>query len=122
MQGKIKFWGYVDEKKKFTLLGRAHVLINPSVREGWGLVNIEANSQGTPVIGYEVAGMKDSVKDGKTGILVEKGDFGSLASNALKLLSNKSLYERFEKKAEDWSRNFRWEKSAGESLKLVESI
>lgn len=120
--GKIKFWGYVSERKKFELLAKAWVMINPSVREGWGLVNIEANSVGTPVVGYDVPGTKDSVKDGETGILVKKGDFGSLASNALKLLSDKSLYGRFEKKAEDWSRNFRWEKSVRESLKLVESI
>src|SRR5258708_25107910 len=46
---KITFWGFVDEKKKFELLAKAHILLNPSIREGWGLVNIEANSAGTPV-------------------------------------------------------------------------
>ncbi|MFH1827546.1 MAG: glycosyltransferase family 4 protein, partial [bacterium] len=57
---RVKFWDYVDNKKKFELLARAHVLVNPSAREGWGLVNIEANSVGTPVISYKSVGLIDS--------------------------------------------------------------
>ena len=119
---KLKIWGYVSDKKKFELLARAHILINPSVHEGWGLVNIEANSLGIPVVGYNVHGIRDSVKNGKTGVLVVKGDFRQLAKEALSLVNDKRRYERFSQEAKKWSKNFSWEKTVNQSLKLIESI
>lgn len=118
----FKYWGYVDDKKKFELLARAHVLINPSVREGWGLVNIEANVVGTPVVAYSVAGIKDSVINGKTGILVEFGDYRSLAKNALKLVNNKKLYLKFQNDCKKWSGKFLWKKATKKSLRLIENL
>jgi glycosyltransferase involved in cell wall biosynthesis len=122
VEKKVKFWGFVSNRKKFELLARAHVLINPSVREGWGLVNIEANYVGTPVVGYNVAGTKDSIKDGKTGILVKVGDYRSLGENALKLVRDRQKYNIFREKAEKWSRNFTWQKATNESRQLIESL
>ena len=119
---KTKFWGYVNDRKKFDLLARAHVLINPSYHEGWGLVNLEANACQTPVLGYKVHGTKDSVRDGVTGILVEKGDFRSLAENAIKLVMNKEVYGKMQKNAVVWASKFSWDKATGESLDLIESI
>ncbi|MFH1863509.1 MAG: glycosyltransferase family 4 protein [bacterium] len=122
LQGKIKFWGYVDESKKFELLARSWVMINPSVREGWGLVNIEANLMGTPVVGYDVPGIRDSVQDGKTGLLSKFGDYRSLADNALELGKNRDLYETLKKNAINWSKKFSWKKSGRESLKLIANL
>ncbi|KKR63121.1 hypothetical protein A2210_01740 [Candidatus Woesebacteria bacterium RIFOXYA1_FULL_40_18] len=119
---KVKFWGYVDEKKKFELLTRAHVLVNPSVREGWGLVNVEANSVGTPVVGYKVAGLVDSVRNGETGILVKYGDIQSFASGVIKLSKDSLLYSRFQRNCRQWSGKFKWEKATKKSLKLIESV
>jgi len=119
---KIVFWGFVSQRKKFELLAKAHLLINPSVREGWGLVNIEANAMGTPVVGYKVAGVKDSVRDGKTGLLVEHGDFRALAESALKLVRNKALYKKLQSNCKDWASKFDWKESIRKSLKLIESI
>jgi len=119
---KIEFWGFVTDTKKFQLLAKSHVLVNPSVREGWGLVNIEANAVGLPVIGYNVSGMKDSVKNGKTGILVNSGDYGAIAENILKLISDKDRYSSFQKSAISWSKKYSWDKATKESLELVESL
>ena len=114
-----KFWGFVSEQKKFELLARAHIFMNPSAREGWGLVNIEANAVGTPVVGYNVAGIKDSVKDGKTGILVAYGDVAALATRAMNLVGDAKRYEVYQKNCISWSNKFSWEKSTRESLKLI---
>ena len=119
---KVVFWGYVSDKKKFELLMRSHILVNPSVHEGWGLVNIEANACGLPVIAYNVHGIKDSVRDGKTGILVDKHDYKSLAENTLKLLKDVQKYKKFQENAKKWSSRFSWEKATKESLELIESI
>jgi len=118
----VKFWGYVDDKKKFELLGNAYVLINPSVREGWGLVNIEANGVGTPIIAYDVPGIKDSVINGRTGILVFNGDYKSLASSVLDLSMEPERYKRLQAGSKLWASKFSWEKSTRKSLKLVEQV
>lgn len=119
---KLKYWGYVSEKVKFRLLARAHVLINPSIHEGWGLVNIEANAVGTPVVGYNVHGLRDSVISGKTGILVEKGNFRALAENTLRLVRNDEVYAGFRANALDWASKFSWDKAKRKSLELIESL
>ncbi len=36
LKKEIKFWGFVSQEKKFELLKRSHILVNPSVKEGWG--------------------------------------------------------------------------------------
>jgi glycosyltransferase involved in cell wall biosynthesis len=57
----VTFFGRVDEAHKFELMSRAHLLIMTSVREGWGLVVDEAAAVGTATVGYDVAGLRDSV-------------------------------------------------------------
>lgn len=121
VEKKVKFWGYVGKKKKFELLARAHVFINPSVREGWGLVNIEAAACGTPVIGYRVPGVRDSVVDGKTGMLVQKGDTSALARAAISLVREKKRYNKFSREAIKWAGGFSWKKAGKQSLAIIEA-
>src|SRR5260370_9245349 len=54
--------------EKKVMLSRSHLLLIPSVREGYGIVVIEANACGTPAIGWPVAGVHDSIIDGTTGL------------------------------------------------------
>ncbi len=57
----VRFFGRVDQEEKYELIARAHALVVTSVREGWGLVVTEAAAVGTPTIGYDVPGLRDSV-------------------------------------------------------------
>ncbi|MCP4705802.1 MAG: glycosyltransferase family 4 protein, partial [candidate division Zixibacteria bacterium] len=68
---KVSFAGFVSEEKKVEYLRRSHVAVYPSLKEGWGLTNIEANACGTAVIAANSPGLRDSVKDGETGFLYE---------------------------------------------------
>ena len=119
---KINFFGRVSEEEKFKRLARAHVLVNPSIREGWGLVNIEANAMGTPVVAYRSQGLIDSVKEGKSGIICTTNSPENLARNIEWLLSDEKRYKKFSFGAVLWSKEFSWEKSKKLSSKLVESI
>jgi glycosyltransferase involved in cell wall biosynthesis len=47
----VRFFGYADDRLKFDLMIRAHAVLVPGMREGWGLVVTEANSCGTPATG-----------------------------------------------------------------------
>lgn len=122
LKEKVKFWGFVSDEKKFKLLAKAHVLINPSVREGWGLVNIEANAVGTPVVAYKSPGLVDSVKDGESGIICKMNTPEELAYEVLSLLKDKEKYEKLIVTAKRWSSNFSWDKSKKLSLDLIEKV
>lgn len=119
---RVKFFGFVDQARKFELLSKAHLLINPSVREGWGLVNIEANSVGTPVVAYKSAGLVDSVKDGVSGVFCEENNPKEMAKEVDKILADQDKYKLLSKSSKDWSKNFTWEKSRKKSLELLESL
>lgn len=119
---KINFLGYVTESKKFELLSKAHILVNPSIREGWGLVVIEAGVVGTPTAGYNVAGLRNSVINGKTGLLSHPHNIKALAMKIVKLMDNKLRLRKMSFDAYSWSKKFRWENACWKSLKLIESL
>jgi glycosyltransferase involved in cell wall biosynthesis len=68
----VRFFGRVSDREKFAALRKAHILLVPSVREGWGVSVIEANAMGTPAVGYDVPGLRDSIVDGVTGFLANR--------------------------------------------------
>lgn len=93
IEDKVTFWGFVDNSKKEELLSKSHVLINTSIKEGWGLVNIEANSQGTPAVAFDVPGNNESIIDGVNGFLVPEGDIKGMVQKILELKTpNEKLY------------------------------
>ncbi|MDI3408268.1 glycosyltransferase family 4 protein [Streptomyces cavernicola] len=65
----VEFAGHVSEAEKHRLLCASWLLLHPSAVEGWGLVVTEAATRGTPAIGFDVPGLRDSVEDGVTGVL-----------------------------------------------------
>ena len=68
--------GRVTNDERDTLLQQAWALVHPSQMEGWGLVIMEAAAAATPAIGFDVAGVRDSIANGVTGILVNtKAEF-----------------------------------------------
>ena len=66
----VSFLGRIESEELLERLARAHVLVATSVREGWGLNVSEAAACGTPSIGYDVPGLRDSVA-ASGGALVE---------------------------------------------------
>jgi glycosyltransferase involved in cell wall biosynthesis len=119
---KVKFFGKVPDLKKFELIGKAHLLLHASVREGWGLVVIEAASQGTPSVVYNVAGLRDSVKNGETGIVLEENSAKEMAKETINLISDKGRYENFQKNGVLWAKSLTWEKATDQSSRLITSI
>lgn len=115
----ITFFGKVSVSKKLELMSRAHLLLVPGVREGWGLVVTEANAMGTPAIGYEVHGLRDSILDGLTGRLVTRGDPVAMAIEAVELLTNKEMLRVYSTNALNNSRNFDWDKTAYEIAEIL---
>ncbi len=121
IEKQVIFYDFVDERRKFELLSRANLLINTSIREGWGLVVIEAASVGTPTVGYNVAGLRDSIKNGITGLLCNPNP-KDCREEILSLINNKKNYNILRENCLKWGSKFSWEKSVKESLELIEKI
>lgn len=119
---KVKFWGKVSEIKKMNLLQRAHILLHASVKEGWGLVVLEAASQGTPSVVYNVAGLRDSVKNGITGVLIKKNTPGDLAYEAVRLVNDHHRYRKMQTKGLVWSQSFKWDRVGKQSIALLRKV
>jgi glycosyltransferase involved in cell wall biosynthesis len=110
--------GRVPRGELLNALGRSHILLISSVREGWGLVVTEANALGTPAIGYDVPGLRDSIRPSITGRLTSPTPI-ALAEAAVELMSDQNEYERLRSNAIDWGSRCTWEKT---SLSLMERL
>jgi len=108
----VEFPGFVSPEEKVERMRRAHVSVLPSLKEGWGLTNIEANSVGTAVVAADVPGLRDSVRDGQTGLLYEYGDVEQLARKLLQILADDSLRVRLQEGALKWAETFNWDDAA----------
>ena len=104
----VIFFGFVPSKEKNELISKAHLLLVPAVREGWGLVVTEANAMGTPAVGYDVPGLRDSIKDGETGTLVKENSPSALAASAIALLEDPHKLIKYSRNALEFSRRFSW--------------
>ena len=115
----VRFFGNLSSFERRELLKKCWVLMVPGVREGWGLNIIEANALGVPAVAYDVPGLHDSVKNNETGLLAENGNIRDLAEKTINLLTNTPLREKFRQSSLNYSKQFSWEKTASELMKLI---
>ena len=119
IEKNVVLFGMVSEKKKYELMARAHLLLHASVKEGWGLVVLEAASVGTPSVVYNVPGLCDVVQHGKTGVVVMNNSPQDMAREAVALYHNKKLYSRFQKDGVQWANSFKWNNVIAQSELLL---
>jgi glycosyltransferase involved in cell wall biosynthesis len=118
----VTFCGKVDNQTKCALLSKAHLVLVPSVEEGWGLVVTESNAMGTPTVAYDVSGLRDSVKDRQTGILVNSNSPEGLAAAALKLLKDEESLAKISQNALSYSKQFNWNRTADAFDTIVKAV
>ncbi len=120
---KIIFTGFISDEKLPDYYRQSNLLVLPSVStaEGFGIVLIEAQACGIPVIGTNVGGIPSAIKNNETGLLVPPHKSDALAKAILKILGNKELalnmglngYNRIKK-------DFSWEKSAEKTYTIYQ--
>jgi len=104
---RVTFTGRVSEADKHVLLARAWVNVMPSVKEGWGLVVVEAGLHRTPTVAFRSAGgVRESIKDGETGLLAD--DPADLVACVERILDDEHLREDLGTRAEKHARSFEW--------------
>jgi glycosyltransferase involved in cell wall biosynthesis len=118
----VTYYGRVKDEVKYEMLSRAHLVLVPAVLEGWGLVVTESNAMGTPAIGYNVLGLRDSIRNKETGLLVKENTPSCLAHTAISLLKDQQLLSKFSSNALAFSKQFSWDNTASAFDNIIKNI
>ena len=115
-RNRLSFWASVSEVEKRDLLRKSWIHLLTSVKEGWGISNLEAAACGTPTIASDVPGLRDSVVDGRTGFLVPHGDVEVLSRRIEELLGDEEERTRFGIGARGFAEGFGWDASGRRAM------
>lgn len=107
----IQYKGRVTGAAKLDLMRRAHLILVTSVKEGWGLIVTEASSHGTPAVVYNVDGLRDSVRDGETGLVTRTNTPQTMADTIVELLHDQTGYGSLRQKGWQWSKSINFDQS-----------
>jgi len=91
LQEKVFLLGYVDHMVDFYRM--IAILMITSKKESWGLVQMEAQASGVPVVVFDSQAAQETQGDNST-IIIPSGDIEQLTSKIQELLDDKKLYER----------------------------
>lgn len=100
----VVFTGFLPDEEMPGFYSALETLVLPSVAETQGLVVLEANACGTPVVGARAAALRNTIKPRVNGFLYEPGDVGTLAKLVAKAMEGKArMASRCVKEAESHS-------------------
>lgn len=109
ISSQVRFVGAVDQPTLATYLSLASVCVVPSHSESFGLVALEAEACGTPVVAARVGGLPTIVKDGLTGFTLVSRDPARYADRIARLLSDEELRRCFSRRSRLVASQFTWQ-------------
>jgi len=123
----VRFLGRLPEKELLYLYNTCELFIMPSREiekeghiEGFGIVFLEANACGKPVIGGRSGGVLEAIREGETGLLVNPDSRREIAEKVIFLLSRPDEARKMGNRGLDWVRkNFNWEQYVRESYEFL---
>jgi phosphatidylinositol alpha-1,6-mannosyltransferase len=123
--GGIIFLGKISDEEKWEWFNLCDIFIMPSRDmdgdfEGFGIVLMEANSVGKPVIAGDSGGISDAVENGFNGLLVDPNDKNDIIYAITKLAKDKELREKLGRQGRERAENkFNWEGQVGKIFNLI---
>lgn len=94
------------------LYSAADVFVFPSIKEGWGLVLLEAMAAGVPVISSNIEPMTEFLEDGENSVLISPNDYMALAHQIVRVLEGSELRSRLINNGEKTAQMYSWESAA----------
>jgi D-inositol-3-phosphate glycosyltransferase len=109
---RVLFFPPQPQERLADFYSAADVVLVPSRTESFGLVALEAQACGTPVIAADAGGLRHAVANGETGFLVAGQDPGAYADRLLWLLRDPELAVRMSAWATRHAGGFSWDRTA----------
>lgn len=106
--GSVTFRGTLSNAEALAVLRTADVFACPSLAEGQGIVFLEAQASGVPVIGTRVGGIPDVILDEHDGLLVPPNDPDALADALRRVLKDRVLHDLLAANGPASARRFDW--------------
>jgi glycosyltransferase involved in cell wall biosynthesis len=121
VKNSVIFTGEIPHERITDAFAAADILVLPSIFESFGIVLIEAQAMGKPVVCTRVGGVPEALIEKETGIIVEPRRPDQLAEAIISILSNpkmaKSMGEKGRKFVEE---NFDWQKTVSKIVEIYE--
>ena len=119
----VEVHGHLPAAERDELVASAWLHVSGSWGEGWGLVVVEAAAAGLPTIAFDVEGLRDAVRPGRTGWLVPEGEVPAEnltagLDRALEWLAVPGNADRMADECRRWSDSFRWAET-GQRIRAV---
>ena len=128
LENRVKLMGNLPRPDMKILFNAADVYVSPNIKvpgsmEGFGITAIEAGACGRVVLAANIEGLKDAIKDGENGFLVESGNAEAWAQKITEILNDDNFRREFGIKASQYvMANYSWEKIAKLYLETIEKI
>jgi glycosyltransferase involved in cell wall biosynthesis len=109
LDGKVIFYGQISNDRIPEYLAAADCFVLPSLKEGFGIVILEAMASSLPVVASAVGGILDIIEDRKNGILTEPRAPEEIAEAVYTIYSYPEIADDFVKKAKEDLEKYNWE-------------
>jgi glycosyltransferase involved in cell wall biosynthesis len=123
LKSRAFFHGPLDNEALIDKFKSAHVLVVPSLYEGFGIAYLEGMAFGLPAIGTTSGGASEIISDGENGFLIPPDDAKLLAEKLTTLANDRELLARMSLNAlERYRQQPSWEETAGRIREFLFSI
>jgi glycosyltransferase involved in cell wall biosynthesis len=127
LQENVKLLGQVDGPELLRQYAECDVFMllltnQDNAFDGFGLVYLEANACGKPVIGSFDSGAETAVADNVSGFLVPQNDPKAAAKAVLRLLENRDLYDKMSATAREWAASMTWDRTVDSLIAIYEQV
>ncbi|HWC31624.1 MAG TPA: glycosyltransferase [Actinomycetota bacterium] len=119
---RVVFVEALDHDEMPWVYSAADVVLMPSRSESFGLVALEAQACGVPVVASSVGGLRHNVVDGKTGFLVPPGDAAALGDGMLAVISDDRTRARMSEAARRRAEGFSWPSTVSRLVRVYAEV
>jgi len=120
LRDRITVLPKITDDRILEALYRSHAIFAfPSTFEGLPLVILEAAAAGLAIVTTRTCGMRDFVRDGQNGLLLDVGDFAALTQHLERLLTDSELTTRLAQAAQESARAYTWKRAAEQFLEAA---
>lgn len=122
VENAVHFAGKLPNQDVLAEMGKARFFCMPSVREGFGIVYLEAMASGCVTVGTAGEGIADLITDGENGFLVPPDDPEAIVTVFERCLADPAMADAVAARGRDAARSLTWEKNAAQYLTLFTSL